>query len=103
MAKTPLHIACRLMVIRILFKHSSTSGADVTVTTHGNGETPLHIACLNGHTGVVQALLDKGAAVVTVTSANGQTPLHIACRLGHTDIVQTLLENGADVNVSSIR
>ena len=37
-------------------------GADVHAKKN-NGDTPLHLACGNGHAEVVKALLEKGADV----------------------------------------
>jgi ankyrin repeat protein len=57
-------------IVQALFDN----GADVTVTTRANGDTPLHIACYNGHTEVVELLLNNNADI-DVTSASGKTPL----------------------------
>jgi ankyrin repeat protein len=68
--------------------------------TNANGFTPLHVACLKGHLGIVRLLLASGADL-TVTSVNSKTPLHLACEQGHTDVVQELLDKGANVSVTS--
>ena len=44
------------------------SGADFEMK-NDNGDSPLHIACGWGHTGVVKALLEKWRSCLTVTSA----------------------------------
>jgi ankyrin repeat protein len=72
---------------------NSLTAAFVNVT-HENGNTPLHQACLKGHTDVVQLLLANNADV-DVTNANDETPLHAACKHGHTSVVQALLANDA--------
>ena len=55
------------------------------------------IACENGHTGIVELLLDSGA-VVNLCSNNGIGPLYKASKNGYESIVQRLLPKGANVN-----
>uniref|UniRef100_A0A1X7TN60 Uncharacterized protein n=1 Tax=Amphimedon queenslandica TaxID=400682 RepID=A0A1X7TN60_AMPQE len=57
--------------------------------------TPLAMACIRGHTKIVELLLKKGANV-NVTDENENTPLGIACKKGHTEIVELLLKHGID-------
>eukprot|EP00794_Sanderia_malayensis_P018758 gene18758-20649_t len=61
------------------------------------GETPLHVACINGNTSRVQELLEKGASV-HVRDHCGWLPLHEACNFGHVEIVKLLIAYGANVN-----
>ena len=57
----------------------------------------LHIAVVEGHTEIVNTLLDKG---VDANSHGGQygSALQAASFMGHTKIVNILLDKGADVN-----
>ncbi len=64
------------------------------------GDTPLHWAAYQGHTRVIQILLDAGADPI-VTDSDGITPFHWAAREGHTKIVQALLQAKADVTVTT--
>lgn len=61
------------------------------------GQTPLHIATVQGQTGIVQYLLTQNASFTAQNTA-GSTPLHEAVRYGHTDIIEMLLAAGADAN-----
>jgi ankyrin repeat protein len=83
-------------------------------------KTPIYSACSNGHTDIVQILLDNNCDIpngaingaceggykdiveilmkhnVDINQCGGQsnkTPIYSACRNGHTDIVQILLDN----------
>ena len=58
------------------------------------GQSPLHYACLFGHTVTAVALIERGASVDEKDQA-GQSPLHYACESGHSDTAIVLLENGA--------
>ena len=62
-----------------------------------DGCTALHVAAGDGHTAVVEKLLEKGAEV-NVPDNKGRTPLHVAASNGHTAVVEKLLEKGAEVN-----
>ena len=55
-----------------------------------SGMTPLHIACQNGHTKVVEMLLAKGTDVEH-KNAHGYTPLNLATRGGHRETAKLLL------------
>ena len=68
-----------------------------------DGQTPLHIATIDGHTGIVDYILNEKTSVrvVDILSAqdiSGTTPLHEAVRYGRVDIARILLNNGANVN-----
>lgn len=62
-----------------------------------DGQTPLHLAAIYGHTGIAQYLLNKGADI-KAQDISGTTPLHEAVRYGNIEIARQLLSKGADVN-----
>ena len=43
-----------------------------------DGSEPLHVACHQGHAGIVQWLLSAGASL-NATDGDKDTPLHFAC------------------------
>jgi ankyrin repeat protein len=79
-----------------------------------DGNTPLTVACCNGHTEVALFLIEKGASInhqktVRVPrlslisshlSQDGETPLLYACYKGLTEVALLLIEKGASINHS---
>ena len=59
----------------------------------------FHLACLNGHTDVVNILLAAGISP-EVTTNSLMTPLMMGCWNGHSVVVSTLLTSGADPNMT---
>jgi len=55
------------------------------------GNTPLHTACLHGHTGEVKWLIQSKQCNLNIPNKNDDTPLHIACFVGKIDCVQLLM------------
>ncbi len=80
-------------------------GADVNarfpiVTSFNDGHTPLHVACRDGHTRIVELLLAAGSDVNAVEPTFGAVPLHKATYNGHADIVRLLVAApGVDLDV----
>jgi len=70
--------------------------ADINAKVGELGETPLLVACWNGHLEAAQALL-LGNADVEATDDCEHTALHKACYEGHTEIVQLLVQVGANM------
>lgn len=61
------------------------------------GETPLHVAILEGRSSLVPTLLEHGASVMT-SHPSGWSSLHLALQRGDTEMVDSLLKHGADPN-----
>jgi ankyrin repeat protein len=64
-----------------------------------DGVTPLFMAAMNGHEGVVALLLGAGAGV-NLADKDGVTPLFRAAQNGHEGVVALLLAAGADRSVT---
>ncbi|AEG93072.1 ankyrin repeat domain-containing protein [Ramlibacter tataouinensis] len=60
-------------------------------------ESPLMMAALKGHTGLVRQLIAKGAHV----SKPGWAPLHYAATHGHLEVMDLLLEHHAFIDAES--
>ena len=65
--------------------------------TSAKADTPLIVACRNGHESVARLLLDRGASI-NATNQFQATCLHIAAQNGHESVARLLLERGASIN-----
>uniref|UniRef100_A0A1A9VYN9 Protein kinase domain-containing protein n=3 Tax=Glossina TaxID=44049 RepID=A0A1A9VYN9_GLOAU len=62
-----------------------------------HGFSPLHWCAKEGHSKLVETLLQRGARV-NATNMGDDIPLHLAAAHGHRDVVQMLLKERSDVN-----
>ena len=118
---TPLHYAClnnSVEIVKLLFEGSdvmmrvckiqfSTQLSDSgkpDFSKHGmcrrrrdklSGETPLHLAVINGNVDILNILLNNCTNhdnfFELFCNCKGQTLLHVACMYGHVEIVKLLL------------
>ncbi|KAG9351831.1 hypothetical protein AGOR_G00027360 [Albula goreensis] len=65
-----------------------------------HGFSPLHWACREGRSGVVDMLIMRGARI-NVMNRGDDTPLHLAASHGHRDIVAKLIQCKADTNTAN--
>lgn len=90
--------------------HSEGDGAERAKTrsnaidkaTETTLETPLTIACANGHKEIVELLLKEGANIEH-RDKKGFSPLIIAATAGHANVVEVLLKNHAAIEAQSDR
>lgn len=61
--------------------------------------TPLHIAAENGHTRIVELLVDKFKANVNARTKDGNTLMHIASVSGFPETTMTFLRKGVPMNM----
>ncbi|KAL6261180.1 hypothetical protein P5V15_008704 [Pogonomyrmex californicus] len=71
--------------------------ATSTIKRNEKGETPLHVACINGDVSAVERLLSSGHST-NVRDHCGWSPLHEAANYGYVDIAELLLKHDANVN-----
>ena len=76
-------------------------GADPISGFGPRGSTPLHLAALSGHTGIISTLLLRGANKDALAE-DGATPLLNASERGHVTAVETLLAAGADFKIRDV-
>lgn len=102
----PLTVAvvCGLLtVVEILleFGFSASTICEIkprTIPLDGPGLSVLHIACHQGFSDIVKALLDRGADP-NYASGDGNTPLHIAAKRNAFPCIPPLIEGGAAISV----
>ncbi|XP_019856134.1 PREDICTED: 26S proteasome non-ATPase regulatory subunit 10-like isoform X2 [Amphimedon queenslandica] len=113
---TPLHCACHAGnkgIVELLIQeranrltsalhkndaHSKIKSYFNLTDKHEN--TPIGIACIAGHTEIVELLLKQDGVDINHTDSQKRTPLDMACKQGHTETVKLLLEHGAKVSVT---
>ena len=59
--------------------------------------TPLHYACIYGHSEVAIALMERGTDIDARNDWQ-RTPLHCACIYGHSEVAFALVERRADID-----
>ena len=74
------------------------AGADIEERAGPEAFTPLHVAAMLGHEGVVRLLLSKGADMSSVDNL-GATPLHLSAHFEAAALL--LVEHGADVSAKT--
>lgn len=68
---------------------------DLSFTQASTGNTPLHVACICGHTAIARMLLRHRGCEVDARDVDGRTPLYVAAMGGHLDIVRLLIADPA--------
>uniref|UniRef100_A0A3B5A792 Ankyrin repeat domain 28 n=1 Tax=Stegastes partitus TaxID=144197 RepID=A0A3B5A792_9TELE len=94
--RTPIHAAAtngHSECLRLLIGNADLQSAvDIQ---DGNGQTPLMLSVLSGHTDCVYSLLNKGASV-EAKDKWGRTALHRGAVTGHEECVEALLQHSAN-------
>ncbi|KAH6975561.1 ankyrin repeat-containing domain protein [Ilyonectria destructans] len=91
---TALHIAVgsdKLSLLELLLRKGADPNPKATIP---KGQTPLHIAALDGKMESARTLLGWGADVDAAYEGDGQTPLHVAAARGGVDMVGLLVTTG---------
>lgn len=91
--KSALHFATEqnmLQVVRWLLNCKSDIKCKINMID-ANGNSPLHLAVLEGHSGVVEVLVNDAECLLKVYNKAGLTPLHVCARNGDLKNMQCLL------------
>ncbi|GAM34127.1 ankyrin-related portein [Talaromyces pinophilus] len=96
--RTVLHQAAYSSDIRFCDYILNLDGADANVVDHKNC-TPIFLAAQEGHSAVVQFLIQHNADV-NIACDDGETALIRAASEGHIKVVELLVQHGANMNLA---
>jgi ankyrin repeat protein len=100
-AWTLLGLSCFNGDERAVRRLLAQEGVDVNKGSKYQQHTPLHVASMQGHASIVQALIDRAAmdnklpAAVQRKTTDKKTPLLYATVRGHAYIIRLLIDAGA--------
>ncbi|CAB0039565.1 unnamed protein product [Trichogramma brassicae] len=102
---TPLHLICKRGVsyLSTFIEVCDDKQRPLQIDAQDRmGNTPLHLALLNGNINNIESLLRSGADPSFVNN-DGSIPLHLALSRGQKKVAETLLKNGSDPNQADAR
>ena len=85
---TQLHKACNIGDVTEVLSLVYVRGHKINVQAN-TGNTPLHFACFNNHSDIVETLMLAGADE-TITNDRGKTPAQVAVSAGHSKLLELL-------------
>ena len=83
-----LHEASKRGDLTEVLRLVNVSGCKVNLQNN-DGDTPLHVACLYGHSDIVESLMLTGADE-KITNDEMETPAQVAKRKGHSELLKLL-------------
>ena len=81
-------------------KKQISAGDDINAKSH-RGETAVMLAAMEGHTKVVEALIEAGVDINDQNVYGRHTPLILAALQGHLDTVKALIDSGANKSLKN--
>lgn len=112
--KSPNDYSAMRIAAKLILAGTPRAGGDFdyfekAVSSHNplyrfdDGQTPLHIATLSDHTGIVEYILKEPttipmASLLSAQDISGATPLHEAVRWGKVQTASALISAGANVD-----
>jgi uncharacterized protein len=95
------HLETVQALLKVIAKNPAEVKAEVN-RPNNFGVIPLTLACINGHSDIVRALIAAGADV-HVSGRGGESQLMIAARTGVPEVVQALIDAGARIEAIDAR
>jgi len=87
---------CRQGSLSNVVEYVKANGNDCLFAVDDSLNSPLHIACVNGHVELVEALINMGSNL-EARDIFLRTPLHLSVETSQDAVVQSLIRLGADV------
>ncbi|XP_022089542.1 serine/threonine-protein phosphatase 6 regulatory ankyrin repeat subunit B-like isoform X2 [Acanthaster planci] len=94
---SPLHIAA-WVGDETTMKYFYLAKADANILDKLD-RSPVHIAAENGHTNIVELLVDKFKANVSARTKDGSTLMHVASQCGHPETALMFLKKGVPLHM----
>ncbi|KAF3434098.1 hypothetical protein FNV43_RR25201 [Rhamnella rubrinervis] len=91
--ETPLHVSALFGHLNFTKKLLSIKpqGPKLAMELDRLKRSPLHLASAEGHTGIVQALIQVNDSMCLATDQDGKTPLHYAAMRGRVEVIKLLI------------